>query len=228
MQRRGLIGFKEGVVGIWSLVAGLAFSFAFSSHAHDLPFQDPLKNSNCQNELHRIVFDTRLLLTLSPESVQRDLLFKTRREYFEWTLTYGLSPFSLLFKVKLSPAMIKQIHSQILMGSKDLHRVNLSQLTSLFHLVADLAKRSDLTAEQISRLISTEEYPNISAELVEFALKMDSVWVKGIGLISAQEYFIVLERGSRSDAQISEILSQSLKRTISEKQIKRTRVYLEN
>ena len=213
------------MVGNRSLVAFLFFSWAWFALAHDLPGPDSSKPL-CLRDLHRIVFDTRSLLTRSPESVQNDLQFKTRREYFEWTLTYGLSPFSLLFKAKLSPAMISQVQARIIKGVKDLHRVNLSPLTSLFHLASDLTKRSDLSAQQISRLISTDEYPNISADLIQFALKMDSVWVKELGLISAIEYFIFLEQAGRSDLQIAKILSDILKRGITEEHIKRTRVYL--
>ena len=222
---RGFFGFKGVVVGKRSLVGTLFFSWAWFALGANLPGPDSSKPL-CLRDLHLIVFDTRSLLTRSPESVQNDLQFKTRREYFEWTLTYGLSPFSLLLNVKLSPAMISQIQARILKGSKDLHRVNLSQLTSLFHLINDLAKRSDLTPEQITRLISTEEYPNISAELIEFALKMDSVWIKDIGLISAQEYFMVLEHAGLSDDQIQKILSEALKREITIAHLARTRTYL--
>ncbi len=213
------------MVGKRSLVGVLFFSWAWFALGAELPVSDSSKPL-CLRDLHLIVFDTRSLLTRSPESVRNDLQFKTRREYFEWTLTYGLSPFSLLFKVKLSASMITQIQTRILKGSKDLHRVNLSQLTSLFHLVTDLARRMDLTPEQISRLISTDDYPNISPELIQFALKMDSVWVKDIGLISAQEYFMVLEQAGHSDDQIQKILSEALKREITNAHLARTRTYL--
>ena len=124
--------------------------------------------------------------------------------------------------------MISQIQNRILEGSKDLHRTQLSELTSLFEVILQIFRRIEISPEQLSRIVSTDEFPNISPSLIQFVTTMDSVWIKELGLISGPEFYLRLESQGLSDYQITKVLSETIKRTLSLDHLRRVRAYLDS